>query len=147
MFQRRMLIVASRLQNATLTAPAIFSRNEINKESGQQQPPISAEENDEVFTTGDNNANINQDSSLHKASLQFDILSIKLRNKTAAHSRPILAYLQHNFKYWSFILYLVVGTVFYMYDPGNGLTFVLAFYEAITIGYSVGLGTKDPDYR
>jgi hypothetical protein len=41
---------------------------------------------------------------------------------------------------------LLVGTLFYMFDRGNEVHGILAYYQAITIGFSVGLGTKDPDF-
>jgi len=55
------------------------------------------------------------------------------------------------------VLYLVIGSVFYHYDyqkktvtltaDGMGRTNpVFCFFEAVTIGYSVGLSNKDPSY-
>jgi hypothetical protein len=57
----------------------------------------------------------------------------------------------------TFVLYLVIGSVFYHYDyqkktvtltaDGMGRTNpVFGFFEAVTIGYSVGLSNKDPSY-
>lgn len=46
----------------------------------------------------------------------------------------------------AFLLYLAAGTLFYAYDPGNEVYGILAYYQAITIGFSVGLGTKDPNF-
>ncbi|KAL7517529.1 hypothetical protein ACHAWX_002448 [Stephanocyclus meneghinianus] len=48
----------------------------------------------------------------------------------------------------AFLLYLTIGTVYFDYSPANGVDIkgVLGFYQAISIGFSIGLSPRDPDY-
>ena len=76
----------------------------------------------------------------------FDTIAHSLKNKSIRHRQTLLAKIQRNFIYIAFVVYLLIGTLFYMYDPGNEVHGILAYYQAITIGFSVGLGTKDPTF-
>jgi len=111
--------VASRLRNVEFTGAA-----------GRKRDGDQAEQ--------DENQNHEQLNANYK-SLSFG------REKKQAH-RSILASLKHNDIYISFIIYIVIGTLFYTFDKGNELSGILGFYQSITIGYSVGLGSKDPNY-
>ena len=53
----------------------------------------------------------------------------------------------------AFVVYLLVGMGVYATDIRNtgalgsvASRVIMGYYESITIGFSVGLGTKDPDY-
>mmetsp|Transcript_39144 Transcript_39144/g.57756 ORF Transcript_39144/g.57756 Transcript_39144/m.57756 type:complete len:508 (-) Transcript_39144:6-1529(-) len=130
MFQRRMILVANRLPNAQLKAPQLFSKKKQQQQQQQEQPPATTSNNGDTTT-------------------DFDAIALNLRNKSrSSHQRTqsCLNKIRRNFIYVAFVLYLLVGTLFYMYDPGNEVHGVLAYYQAITIGFSVGLGTKDPTF-
>ena len=141
MFQRRMLIVASRLQNTQLSAPKLFSFT--NKEQQEQQ-----QNNVEEGMSNHNQRGVNHDG--RRGGGDFDTLAMSLRNITRRKERQrrqsLLNKLRQNIIYIAFLLYLFIGILFYMYDPGNEVRGILAYYQAITIGFSVGLGTKDPDF-
>ena len=162
MFQRRMIIVANRLQNTQLHAPQLFSR----KKKQQQQPPTNenqpptfqhndAQDDSANIELGDADGGaitterINNFSSPHQQTkIDFDTIALNLRKKSLNRQRTqsFLNKIRRHFIYVVFVLYLLVGTLFYMYDPGNEVDGVLAYYQAITIGFSVGLGTKDPEF-
>ena len=148
MFQRRMLMVASRLQNTQLSAPKLFSFT--NKEQQQQG---SAQEQQQQNNVEEGMSNHNQrgvNNHGRRGGDNFDTLAMSLRNITRRKERQrrqsILNKLRQNIIYIAFLLYLLIGILFYMYDPGNEVRGILAYYQAITIGFSVGLGTKDPDF-
>ena len=140
MFQRRMLMVASRLQNTQLHAPKLFSFT--NKQQQQQQ-----QNNVEEGMSNHNQRGVNHHG---RRGGDFDTLAMSLRNITRRKERQrrqsLLIKLRQNIIYIVFLLYLLTGILFYMYDPGNEVRGILAYYQAITIGFSVGLGTKDPDF-
>ncbi|KAL7469040.1 hypothetical protein ACHAXS_009283 [Conticribra weissflogii] len=85
----------------------------------------------------------------HRDLSEFDALSLRKKADTAG--RPIWNFVKKRKSPLSFALYLSVGTVFYHYDEGNGAwvprpNAIHGFFEAVTIGYSVGLSPKNPDY-
>jgi hypothetical protein len=141
MFQRRMLLVASRLQNANLTAPKLFS---LKKDNEEPIPP--PQQQDGSTTTIGHSGGITERINNVSATLDFDTIALNLKNKSIQKSQSCMDKLRRNFIYVAFVLYLLVGTLFYMYDPGNEVHGILAYYQAITIGFSVGLGTKDPAF-
>lgn len=47
----------------------------------------------------------------------------------------------------AFILYLACGTLFYALDHGNRLPLALAFFQSVSIGYSVGMSPKYSSYE
>jgi hypothetical protein len=144
MFQRRMLMVASRLQNTQLHAPKLFPFT--NKE--QQQHGSAQEQQQNNVEEGMSNHNQRGNHHGRKGGGDFDTLAMSLRNITRRKERrqSLLNKLRQNMIYIVFLLYLLTGILFYMYDPGNEVRGILAYYQAITIGFSVGLGTKDPDF-
>ena len=154
MFQRRMLMVASRLQNTQLSAPKLFSFT--NKEQ-QQQQDSAQEQQQQQNNVEEGMSNLNQrgggdgnrnNHGRRRRRGDFDTLAMSLRNRTRKQQRrqSLLNKLRQNYIYVVFLLYLLTGILFYMYDPGNEMGVILAYYQAITIGFSVGLGTKDPDF-
>ena len=83
----------------------------------------------------------------------FDTLALQLRNKSLKTQRSCFQRLKRNGIHFAFVVYLLVGTTWYALDRKNkGMSstaaskFIMGYYESITIGFSVGLGTKDPDY-
>jgi len=155
MFQRRMLMVASRLQNTQLHAPKLFSFNDKEQQQQQQQQQGSAQEqqqnNVEEGMPNHNQRGGSGNRNNHggrRGGGDFDTLAMSLRNITRRKERrqSLLNKLRQNMIYVAFLLYLLTGILFYMYDPGNEVRGILAYYQAITIGFSVGLGTKDPDF-
>lgn len=118
MFQRRMLLVASRLRNVQLSRPGQLRR------ASQTTPPQREEE------------------QKHDHENLFQSLRLSAESKRARAK----ARFQANFLYLSFGIYLLGGTLFYKFDRNNQLNGILAFYESITIGFSVGLSPKDPNY-
>lgn len=147
MFQRRVLMVASRLQNTQLSAPKLFSftNKEQQQDSAQEQQQQQQQNNVEEGIS-----NLNQRGNHHgrRRGGDFDTLALSLRNRTRKQHRrqSLLNKLRQNYIYVVFLLYLLTGILFYMNDPGNEMGVILAYYQAITIGFSVGLGTKDPDF-
>ena len=154
MFQRRMLMVASRLQNTQLSAPKLFSYT--NKEQQQQDEDSAQEQQQQQNNVEEGMSNLNQRGGGDSGNRNnhgrrrgdFDTLAMSLRNRTRKQQRrqSLLNKLRQNYIYVVFLLYLLTGILFYMYDPGNEMGVILAYYQAITIGFSVGLGTKDPDF-
>ena len=154
MFQRRMLMVASRLQNTQLSAPKLFSFT--NKEQQQQDEDSAQEQQQQQNNVEEGMSNLNQRGGGDSGNRNnhgrrrgdFDTLAMSLRNRTRKQQRrqSLLNKLRQNYIYVVFLLYLLTGILFYMYDPGNEMGVILAYYQAITIGFSVGLGTKDPDF-
>mmetsp|Transcript_5987 Transcript_5987/g.12734 ORF Transcript_5987/g.12734 Transcript_5987/m.12734 type:complete len:528 (+) Transcript_5987:176-1759(+) len=148
MIQRRMILVASRLPNAQLKAPQLFSK----KKQQQEQPPATPSTDGDTTTIeqgGGISTERRNNFSRQQATKDFDTIALNLRKKSrSSHQRTqsCLNKIRRNFIYVAFFLYLLVGTLFYMYDPGNEVHGVLAYYQAITIGFSVGLGTKDPTF-
>lgn len=150
MFQRRMLIVASRLQNANLHAPRLFSLSKKQQEEGQQDGQVGSTTatigQSGGITERANKLGLRQTNAATSATIDFDTIAINLKNKSIKHKQSCINKIRRNFIYIAFLLYLLVGTLFYMYDKGNEVHGILAYYQAITIGFSVGLGTKDPDF-
>lgn len=151
MFQRRMLIVASRLQNTQLHAPKLFSFTK--KEQQQQQQGSAQEQQQNNVEEGMSNLNQrggsgNRNNHGRRGGGDFETLAMSLRNRTRRKDRrqSFLHKLRQNMIYVAFLLYLLTGILFYRYDPGNEVRGILAYYQAITIGFSVGLGTKNPDF-
>jgi hypothetical protein len=138
MFQRRMLIVASRLHNVQLCAPKIF-----------QQQQLRQQQEDATNTVVEASLAPRQQQRLAKTLSESDALAAlctKHKKSLQTQQLSLIAKIRKNFIYLAFLLYLLAGTLFYMFDPGNELPGVLAYFEAITIGFSVGLAPKDPNY-
>ena len=155
MFQRRCLIVARRMQNAHLTAPNLSGPKRNEEERGGADHDTEGEEGgasggDIDRRPGRNNNNLpraSSDEEVDTDALFRSLTSIALKNETIeAETISMTSRLRISMTYLSFFLYLFFGTLYYMYDPGNELDGMLAFYEAITTGFSVGLSPKDPDY-
>ena len=151
MFQRRMLMVASRLQNTQLHAPKLFSfTNKEQQQQGSAQEQQQQQQNNVEVRISNHNQQRNNHHGRRRNGDNFDTLAMSLRNITHRKERQrrqsILNKLRQNIIYIVFLLYLLTGILFYMYDPGNEVRGILAYYQAITIGFSVGLGTKDPDF-
>lgn len=133
MFQRRMIIVASQLRNAQLSPPQCFRRRKPHQQDDEDErrPTIDA-----------------QLQSIRNLNKRKHRLSITEGLESATTSTiPILRCLKKNRMSLSFILYVVIGTLFYSLEHNNRQSAILGFYEAITIGYSVGLGPKDLNYE
>jgi hypothetical protein len=147
MFQRRMLIVASRLQNANLHAPRLFSLSKKQQEE-EGQPTQQQQDGSTTATIGQSGGITERINKLGARTnvVDFDTIAINLKNKSIKHKQSCINKIRRNFIYIAFLLYLLVGTLFYMFDRGNEVHGILAYYQAITIGFSVGLGTKDPDF-
>ena len=150
MFQRRMIQVASRLQNAQLSSPQLFSRKQ------QRADPQQDGEQEGDTTTigwGDGATERINNVSDQQSKIDFNTIALNLRNRSLKkhQRRQSIRFLKNirrknYFIYVVFLLYLAAGTLFYAYDPGNEVYGILAYYQAITIGFSVGLGTKDPNF-
>ena len=141
MFQRRMIQVASRLQNTQLTAPKLFSSKKKQQQPDPQQGDNTTIERGDGAITTERINNV----SRQQTKIDFNTIALNLRKKSLTNRR-LLDKLRQNFIYVVFVLYLVAGTLFYMFDPGNEVHGILAYYQAITIGFSVGLGTKNPNF-
>lgn len=48
---------------------------------------------------------------------------------------------------FSFVVYIGLGWLVYCLSPGNRLSVIDGYFESITIGYSVGLAPRDPNYQ
>ena len=48
---------------------------------------------------------------------------------------------------FSFVAYIGLGWLVYCLSPGNRLSVIDGYFESITIGYSVGLAPRDPNYQ
>ncbi len=158
MFQRRMILVANRLQNSQLHAPQLFSKKKRQQQpTDENQTPASQNDDDDDDVQGHTNEGaitterINNIRSIPQPTtkIDFDTIALHLRKKSLNHqqrTQSLLNKLRRHFIYVVFLLYLLVGTLFYMFDPNNAVHGILAYYQAITIGFSVGLGTKDPNF-
>eukprot|EP00804_Cyclotella_cryptica_P015481 CCRYP_003534-RB/>CCRYP_003534-RB protein AED:0.38 eAED:0.39 QI:0/0.75/0.8/1/0.75/0.6/5/448/492 len=69
---------------------------------------------------------------------QYDELYFKKETESFAWQKLPLA----------FLLYLTIGTLYYDLSPANGVDIkgVLGFYQSISIGFSIGLSPRDPNY-
>ena len=148
MFQRRMIQVASRLQNTQLHAPQLFSSQKKQQQPDHPQHGDAQGDATAIGQGGDGAIATERISnfSRQQAKIEFDTIALNLRNKSLTHRRTFFNKIRQHFIYWVFLLYLLAGTLFYMFDPGNEVHGILAYYQAITIGFSVGLGTKDPSF-
>jgi hypothetical protein len=146
-----MIQVASRLQNAQLSSPQLFSRKQQRadpQQDGEQEGDTTTIGRGDGATERINNVSIDQQSKI-----DFNTIALNLRNRSLKkhQRRQSIRFLKNirrknYFIYVVFLLYLAAGTLFYAYDPGNEVYGILAYYQAITIGFSVGLGTKDPTF-
>ncbi|KAL9182968.1 hypothetical protein ACHAXT_004247 [Thalassiosira profunda] len=74
------------------------------------------------------------------------------REAASAAGRPVLAFAKKHHQGLLFLLWLFLGSVIYTVLPGEfysediARTVTDGFYEAITVGYSVGLSPRDPAY-
>jgi hypothetical protein len=116
----------------------------LKKDNEEPIPP--PQQQDGSTTTIGHSGGITERINNVSATLDFDTIALNLKNKSIQKSQSCMDKLRRNFIYVAFVLYLLVGTLFYMYDPGNEVHGILAYYQAITIGFSVGLGTKDPAF-
>ena len=139
----RITIEAGRLQNIRTARPEFRRRNRP-----EHTPQEHKDEADAIPSPPNHHA---PTTSFQPDTNPFDALA--LRKKADDAGRPILNLLRRYRSIISFIVYLLVGTLFYQFHPGNEAHTgqpppqgVLGFYQAITIGYSVGLGSKNPDY-
>mmetsp|Transcript_23346 Transcript_23346/g.48796 ORF Transcript_23346/g.48796 Transcript_23346/m.48796 type:complete len:488 (-) Transcript_23346:81-1544(-) len=140
----RITIEAGRLQNLRTARPQIHLGPHHNQ-------PQTGDQNRAAHTDSPpNNHNTQRSTSIsHNDISEFDALALRKKADTAG--RPIWDFIKRRRSPLSFALYLSVGTVFYHYDEGNGAwvprpNAIHGFYEAVTIGYSVGLSPKNPDY-
>jgi hypothetical protein len=139
-----MLIVASRLQNAQLSAPKLFSMNK--RDDPQQDAQQQQGESSTIVDQGGERVIERIYNNYGRQVSDFDTIAHNLKNKSIRHRQTFLAKIRRHFIYIAFVVYLLIGTLFYMYDPGNEVHGILAYYQAITIGFSVGVGTKDPTF-
>jgi hypothetical protein len=170
MFQRRMILVANRLQNAQLTAPKLFSSSKKKKQAASNADDDAVDNNGDAAAVAADEENVAAQSSrsmIEKATTtastaikssvsalkDFDTLAFQLRNKSLQTRRNFYQRLKRNAIHLSFLVYLAVGTAYYALDRNNqgmqntpGSHAIMGYYESITVGFSVGLGTKDPNY-
>ena len=85
----------------------------------------------------------------------FDAAASQLLNSSLKHRNDCMKRVKRNSIHVAFVVYLLIGVVAYATDKKNlgahpygsvGTRVIMGYYESITIGFSVGLGTKDPDY-
>jgi len=83
----------------------------------------------------------------------FDTAASQLLNKSLKHRNDCMERVKRNSVHVAFVAYLLVGMGVYATDIRNtgalgsvASRVIMGYYESITIGFSVGLGTKDPDY-
>ena len=83
----------------------------------------------------------------------FDTAASQLLNKSLKHRNDCMKRVKRNSVHVAFVAYLLVGMGVYATDIRNtgalgsvASRVIMGYYESITIGFSVGLGTKDPDY-
>ena len=165
MFQRHMIIVANRLQNAQLTAPKLFSSSSRKKKKPDAEDVVVVDEENNNSDDDSQNGGAAEASPNEKATTggigdtiqaklkDYDTVAFELRIKSLKAHRSLLQYIKHNSIYLAFWVYLAVGTIFYStYDNKNGAAntvgsrVIHGYYESITIGFSVGLGTQDATY-
>lgn len=169
MFQRRMILVANRLQNAQLTAPKLFSSSKKKSQAASDADDDAVDNNGDADAAAADEENVAQSSRsmIEKATTtastaikssvsalkDFDTLAFQLRNKSLQTRRTFYQKLKRNAIHLSFLVYLAVGTTYYSFDRNNqGISnspashAIMGYYESITVGFSVGLGTKDPNY-
>ena len=168
MFQRRMILVANRLQNAQLTAPKLFSSKK-KSQAATGADDDAVDNNGDAAAADEENVAAEQSSRsmIEKATTtastaikssvsalkDFDTLAFQLRNQSLQTRRNCYQKLKRNAIHVSFLVYLAVGTVYYSLDRHNqgiqntsGSHFIMGYYESMTVGFSVGLGNKDPNY-
>ena len=83
----------------------------------------------------------------------FDAAASQLLNSSLKHRNDCMKHVKRNSVHVAFVAYLLIGMGVYAMDKRNlgaygsvGKRVIMGYYESITIGFSVGLGTKDPDY-
>ena len=172
MFQRRMLLVANQLQNTQLTAPKLFSSKKKNQEESNDADN-GGDVEDAVNTVTDNSQTAinNATSAVGKATTSatttiksklsakppapkdFDAAASQLMNSSLKHRNDCMKRVKRNSVHVAFVAYLLIGMGVYATDIRNtgalgsvASRVIMGYYESITIGFSVGLGTKDPDY-
>ena len=163
-----MILVANRLQNAQLTAPKLFSSSKAatgaddddavdNNGDTAAAAPVADEENVAQSSRSMIEKATTTASTAIKSSVSalkdFDTLAFQLRNKSLQTRRNCYQKLKRNAIHVSFLVYLAVGTAYYSLDRHNqgiqntsGSHFIMGYYESMTVGFSVGLGNKDPNY-
>ena len=139
MFQRRMILVANRRQNAQLTAPKLFSSKKkkqaaasnaddddaVDNNGDTAAAPVADEEN--VATAQSSRSMIEKATTTASTAIKssvsalkdFDTLAFQLRNKSLQTRRNFYQRLKRNAIHLSFLVYLAVGTAYYSLDRNN----------------------------
>ena len=171
-----MLIVANQLQNTQLTAPKLFSSSKKKNQEESNDDNNGGDVEDVVNAAADNfsQSAINNAASVvgkatasatkrlsattsikSKLPKDFDAAASQLLNSSLKHRNDCMKRVKRNSVHVAFVVYLLIGVVAYATDKKNlgahpygsaGTRVIMGYYESITIGFSVGLGTKDPDY-
>ena len=171
MFQRRMILVANQLQNTQLTAPKLFSSSKTKNQEESNDNGGGGDGSGGVDVDNSQTAINNAASAVGKATnsatttiksklsakppipKDFDAAASQLLNKSLKHRNDCMKRVKRNSIHVAFVAYLLVGMGVYATDIRNtgalgsvASRVIMGYYESITIGFSVGLGTKDPDY-
>ena len=149
MFQRRMILVASRLRNTQLspkftrtTKAANQTRDDnINEEGDYEETSTHRRSVDEQLQSI---CNVNSRRSIHEtADLQQQ--SKHILSTICTKSIHVI---KQNSMSISFVLYIALGTLFYTFvDDSNDLKSSHGFYQALSIGFSVGLSPRNANYQ
>ena len=126
-----------------MVKPKLFRHSHRQKQKGDEEGGLEENSEDQLPLPPVSATSMEPDLTI------IDGLALNKTKYDANNSSSLLRRYAHII---SFFVYISVGTLFYDLHPGNGAyqgpspSGVLGFYEAITIGYSVGLSPKNPDY-
>jgi len=144
-----MILVASRLRNTQLSPK--FNRttktadqsgdDNINEEGDYEETSTHRRSVDEQLQSI---CNVNSRRSIHETA------DLQQQSKTFISTicTKSIHVIKSNSMSISFVLYIALGTLFYTFvDDTNDVRSSHGFYQALSIGYSVGLSPRNANYQ